>query len=244
MKLRGELVGVRQITPGLRDEMFSLMERYYENVTRDGFECDLEEKQWAIVLRDPQTDGLCGFSTQMMITAEVDGQTVWALFSGDTIIAQEFWGDSALTHVWGNLTLELIEQYPAGRLFWFLISKGYKTYRFLPVFFHEFYPRVGVTTPPQMAKVMTTLGRGKFREAFDAQAGVIRAYPGKDWLRSGVAAITAERLHDPHVRFFLERNPGHARGEELCCLAPLSRENFTAAAYRVIGNRTPVGSAA
>jgi len=37
------------------------------------------------------------------------------------------------------------------------------------------------------------------------------------------------------VRFFVERNPGHACGDELCCLAPLTRANFTPAAHRVIG---------
>ena len=42
-----------------------------------------------------------------------------------------------------------------------------------------------------------------------------------------------ERLRDPHVRFFHGRNPDHARGDELCCLAPLTRANFTPAAYRV-----------
>ena len=42
------------------------------------------------------------------------------------------------------------------------------------------------------------------------------------------------RLHDPHVRFFVERNPGHARGDELCCLAPLTRQNFSATAERLI----------
>jgi hypothetical protein len=54
-------------------------------------------------------------------------------------------------------------------------------------------------------------------------------------LREGVAEVTPARLRDPFVRFFHERNPGHVRGEELCCLAPLTRENFTPAAYRVIG---------
>ena len=50
-----------------------------------------------------------------------------------------------------------------------------------------------------------------------------------------VADVTPERLRDPHVAFFVRRNPGHARGDELCCLAPLTRANFTPAAYRVIG---------
>ena len=47
--------------------------------------------------------------------------------------------------------------------------------------------------------------------------------------------MTSSRLRDPHVRYFAELNPGHARGDELCCIAPLTRENFTLAAQRVIG---------
>ena len=50
-----------------------------------------------------------------------------------------------------------------------------------------------------------------------------------------IVPLTRERLRDPHVRFFAERNPGHTRGDELCCLAPLTRAAFTSAAYRVIG---------
>jgi hypothetical protein len=41
------------------------------------------------------------------------------------------------------------------------------------------------------------------------------------------------------VRFFLERNPHYDRGDELCCLAPLTQENFTRAAYRVINASAP-----
>jgi hypothetical protein len=63
---------------------------------------------------------------------------------------------------------------------------------------------------------------------------VIRAAATGDRLRPGVADLTPQRLRDPHVRFFVERNPGHAGGDELCCLAPITRENFTPAAYRVI----------
>ncbi len=73
---------------------------------------------------------------------------------------------------------------------------------------------------------------------------MVRAGPGKDRLRPDVAEVTPERLRDPHVSFFVRRNPGHARGDELCCLAPLTRANFTPAAYRVIGPEpAPLGAA-
>jgi hypothetical protein len=68
---------------------------------------------------------------------------------------------------------------------------------------------------------------------------VVRAHAHQYRLRSGVADLSPERLRDRHVRFFAERNPGHSGGDELCCLAPLTRANFTRAAYRVIGLAEP-----
>ena len=234
MRLRGELTPVADITPASREEMFQLMDRYYLNVTRERFQADLAEKQWVIRLLDSATGELHGFSTQMLLELDGPREPIAVIFSGDTIIAPSHWGDIALSHVWGRLALSLLDRVAPRRLFWLLISKGYKTYRFLPVFFHEFYPRYEVPTPEWAAELITVLGRRKFPGAYDAAAGVVRAMPGKDRLRAGVADIAAQRLRDPHVRFFVERNPGHANGDELCCLAPVTRENFTAAAYRVI----------
>jgi hypothetical protein len=235
MKLDGRLVPVSTLAQPEQIAMYELMNLYYENVRPDQFAADLQEKDWVIQLRDPESRELCGFSTQMIFQAAVAGRPVRALFSGDTIIARERWGDPALAHVWGKLALMLIDQAPDDELYWFLISKGYKTYRFLPLFFREFYPRAGVPTPAWARAVINALAWARFPADYDADAGVVRAGPDKDRLRPGVADVTGERQRDPHVRFFLERNPGHAGGDELCCLAPLSRANFTPAAYRVIG---------
>jgi hypothetical protein len=239
MKLHGRLVPVAALDRPQRDAMLALMDRHYDNVRPAGFAADLAEKQWVILLTDPQTDALCGFSTQVLLDLTVSGRPIKALFSGDTIVDRGRWGDSALAHVWGRFALTLIDRYPDAGLYWFLISKGYKTYRFLPLFFREFYPRHDAPTPAWAKEILDALGRHKYPTAYDPAAGVVRADGHKDRLRPGVAELTAERLHDLHVRFFAQRNPGHARGDELCCLAPLSRANFTAAAHRVIGSEVP-----
>jgi len=235
MALVGKLVPVPRVTRAQRDAMFALMDRHFDNVSRPRFDADLDEKDWVILLVDRDSGAIGGFSTQMLLDAEVEGRPIRALFSGDTIVDRERWGDSALSHVWGRLALSLIDWLEGVELYWFLISKGYRTYRFLPVFFREFYPRHDRPTPAWANTVIDTLARRKFPNGFDAHAGVIRAGADKDRLRAGVADLTAERLHDPHVRFFAARNPGYADGDELCCIAPLTRANFTAAAYRVIG---------
>jgi hypothetical protein len=215
--------------------MYELMDQHYVNVVPEAFEADLAEKQWVILLQDSVTDKVCGFSTQRLLTVEAGGVPVTALFSGDTIVAREKWGESALPHVWGRLALSLIDEHSGGPLYWFLISKGYKTYRFLPLFFREFYPRYDRATSRDAKVMIDALASSRCPELYDSAAGVIRAAPTKDRLRPGIADVTEARLRDAHVRFFLERNPGFADGDELCCLAPLTRENFTPAAWRVIG---------
>jgi hypothetical protein len=227
--------------------MFALMEEYYDGVTRVAFEADLDEKQWVIQLTDPLTGAICGFSTQMLIPLEIgehgkrigagsnNARPVSVLFSGDTIVRREHWGSNPLAQQWGRLALRLIDAFPDTEWYWFLTTKGYRTYRFLPVFFHEFYPRHDIRTPEWAARISRAAALAKCPADYDPDAGIIRVSRRSYRLREGVANVSASRLGDPHIRFFVGRNPRHDRGDELCCIAPLARENFTRAAYRVIG---------
>jgi hypothetical protein len=235
MKPTGRLLRAADVAPSQLEEMFALMASYYEGVGRATFDADLDEKEWVIQIVDEDTGRLKGFSTQMLLEIAVAGRTVHALFSGDTIIDTDARGEWSLFQVSGWFVRSLMSTYPDTELYWFLISKGYKTYRFLPLFFHEFYPRYDVPTPARMTAVIDALAGSKFPAAYDRARGVVRAGPAACRLRPGMADVTPDRLRDPHVRFFAERNPGHALGDELCCIAPLTRANFTRAAYRAMG---------
>jgi len=146
------------------------------------------------------------------------------LFSGDTIIAKDHWGSLALPVAWGRLMLSLT--CPHIELYWLLTSKGYKTYRFLPVFFHEFYPCYSKPTPAFEKALLERVAGQRFGTRFDPASGVLRAEPGAQRLREGVAELDDRRLRDPHVAFFQRQNPGHAHGDELVCLARFHPDNL------------------
>ena len=234
MRLTGRLINVSELTSSDRKDMLALMDRHYQGVSPQRFAEDLEDKDWVIGLFDRSQQWL-GFSTQTVLTAKVDGREVRALFSGDTIVAREHWGDPALSHVWGQLSLKLIDHSDDAPLYWFLISQGFRTYRFLPVFFHEYYPRHDLPTPPALQEVLTALACAAIRRITSTPPAVLckRAttstacesrwprYPTRD---GGIRTW----------RFFCGPIPRYAAGDELCCLAPLTRDNFTAAAWRVI----------
>ena len=239
MSLGARLVPLAEISESDRAAMLHLMDRHYANLAPKLFERDLAQKQWVIQVVDRASGSLCGFSTQMVFSVHVAGRQVTALFSGDTIIAPEYWGDTSFLSAAGELADHVIEKHAGQELYWFLISAGYRTYRFLPVFFREFYPRCDSPTPHSAQTVLDALAQARFGTRYTG--GVIRADASQYYLRPGVADLTADRLNDPHVKFFAERNPGHLAGDELCCIAQLKRDNFTAAALRMLRSSAALG---
>jgi len=183
-----------------------------------------------------------GFSTLMRISATLDEEPIVAFFSGDTIIDRSYWGETILSRIWAQVVFGEVDALerasPGTRAFWFLICSGYKTWRFLPLFFRRFYPTADEPTPPTHQRILDTLGARKFGDQYVAGSGIVRFHTATP-LRRGVADLTDERLRDPHVAFFARANPGHADGDELACLAELSRTNLTRAGLRMTAR--PVG---
>jgi hypothetical protein len=220
---------------GLADDtcraMFALFDEYYLGATMEIFQRDLGNKDWVILLLDDEGK-VQGFSTLAFYESAMHGKKVSVVFSGDTIIRREFRGSSELPRAWAMTVLREGMNLPQP-LWWLLISSGYKTYRFLPLFYKEFYPRCDAPTPPEMQALIDHLAQERFGADYDAARGVVRFATGATPLRDGVAEIDQGRLQDPHVAFFVQANPGHVQGDELVCLARIHPDNFTAAAQRM-----------
>lgn len=224
MHLESQIVAVRDLAPDVVDVLFALMQRHYDGVNRETFLADLAAKQWAILLR--HQGAVCGFSTQTLFDHAVNARPIKVLFSGDTVIDKKYWGSLALPVAWGRLMLSLQAKYESTALYWLLTSKGYKTYRFLPVFFREFYPCHSMPTPPAVHTLLNSIACDRFGNRFDPHTGILKAMSSDQRLRPGVANIEA-RLDDPHVAYFNRRNPGHAQGDELVCLCRFHPDNLT-----------------
>jgi hypothetical protein len=212
--------------------MFNLFLDYYE-ATFETFQRDLCTKDWIILLRDIESGSIQGFSTLAFYTSIVNGGEIGVVYSGDTIIRPAYWGTPELPRTWIKTVLEIGKELPKP-LYWLLISSGYKTYRFLTLFYKQFYPRYDQPTPPEIQAIIHHLASERFGPDYYPQLGVVRFTTGSTSLREGVAEITERRLKDPHVAFFVQKNPGHTEGEELVCLTNIHQENFTPAGKRMI----------
>lgn len=223
---------VRSLSPSERAEMWALYSRFYQGTSPERFRRDLSEKDTALILRD-RSERLQGFSTLVTWTREFEGAPVRVLFSGDTIVEREHWGSQALAFSWLRHAGELKRMQPAVPLYWFLIVKGHRTFRYLPTFALEFLPDWRTSPPPEMSRLLTLLARGKFGDAYDPVTGVIRFSESHGHLADPWARISARAAEREDVQFFLRRNPGYVRGDELACLSELSSRNLRPLAKRI-----------
>lgn len=226
-----QLVPRADLTALQQEAMFQLLAHHFEGVTREQFASDLAEKHLAILLQ--RDDRLVGFSTQLAYTTDFEGKSVNVIYSGDTIVSPEAWGTTALPRAWVAGVNALRATLPPGRCFWLLLTSGFRTYRFLPVFWREFFPRFDRLTPPDVQRLIDHLAHERFGEQFDLVADVVR-FTRPQRLCAGLKEVPAGRETDPHTTFFLNRNPGHVNGDELVCLTELCLENLTAAGRRMM----------
>src|SRR5262245_37165103 len=200
------------------ERMYALYAGYYDATSLPRFREDLAGKEWVIELRDAAE--LRGFSTLALMRFDAGARR--ALYSGDTIIDHRYWGEQALAQAFCRLAGELKAADPRAPLYWFLISKGHRTYRYLSVFARRFFPSPYAATPLAEQAWLDELAERRFGAAYRRGEGVVRFAASRGHLKPQWAQLREAVRERPEVRFFLERNPRYFAGDELCCIAELS----------------------
>jgi hypothetical protein len=226
-RLVGRTVPRDALSLGERDDMFTLLATFFAGVDRKTFDADLEEKTHVILLED-DVKRVRGFSTLLAYRTSVPGVDATIVYSGDTIIDREHWGSPALPVSWLAAVRELTRG--ARSVFWLLLTSGFRTYRFLPVFYREYFPRFGSCTVPKA--LVDALAIERFGSRYDSLRGIVR-FERPQVLVPELLDVPSGRALDEHVAFFLARNPGHTRGDELVCLTSIADDNLTAAGRRI-----------
>ncbi len=230
-KLYSEILEIDRVDESLCRDFFSIYETYFENVSFPVFVDHIGHKDKVIVLRDKEEKLVRGFSTFKVLDQLIDGKKIYGIFSGDTIIHKDYWGEQELVRSFCYLSGQVASQMEVGeKLYWLLISKGYKTYRYLPVFTENYYPSYKSPWPEYEKKVMLSFYKELYPDEFDSNTGLLTFKNKIGNLRPGVGDADDIRVQDPDIAFFVNANPDHMTGTELCCLAELSELNMKSVA--------------
>lgn len=222
MKLRYEYSTPEKLSEAEICRLFSLMEETYDSCDKGQFIEDLLEKDDLILLKD-QANTIQGFTTLISSSVCINGEQARVVFSGDTLISREYWGTPTLAVATVRYFCKLYNKDMAP-LYWILISKGYRTYRFMPLYFHEFWPRLDSTIPAQIKAIRDKYITKKYGSRYNSERAIISADESQYYLNSEQQECHGSSR--PDVAFFLEANPGYTKGDELVCICEISPENF------------------
>ncbi len=222
-KIKARLVPVDSISLAMQQCMYKIMETYYDGISFETFQHDLSEKTEVILLEHP-SDGICGFSTLQCKRIQCEGRDVIGIFSGDTILERKYWGSPALgirflIHLW---VLKL--KNPTTPVYWFLISKGYKTYLLMANNFTQSFPSYDQPTPEFEQRLMDQFYSEKYGARYKPDRQLIIFDNGEAArLKQQVAPIAPSmRVPGSRIAFFEEINPGWSQGHELACIARMN----------------------
>jgi len=217
---------IKSVTVSNIKQMYDIYANYYENTSLDIFLNDLSKKSGVILVTRKSDDKIVGFSTQTFFDIKVDGKRVRGIFSGDTIIEQAYWGNNALANTfYRRLIIERIKR-PFTPFYWFLISKGYKTYLLLTNNFYNYYPNVN-GKDEKYRRITEQYCEQLFPEYFDKDKMLLDFGQTYVRLKGDVADITPElKSANPHIAFFEKVNPTWRRGTEVPCIGACDYESL------------------
>lgn len=212
---------------------YQLLCRGFLGISWDGFIRDFQEKEAVILLRRDHSEGeIVGFSTLMVLTLTLPNETIKGVFSGDTFVLPEYRSSIGLGVGLGQYFVETYEQFPKQKVYYILMSKGWRTYKILPFFFKEFAPHYEKPISAYEKALIDAFGKTKYPHHYQPETGLILF--GQSAARLRLDSIdTMPVKMDEHTRFFLQRNPGYLRGDELVCVARVGPENATSIFQRL-----------
>lgn len=216
--------------------MATLFLSHYDRTDEALFAADLEAKsQVLLVHRGGQ---VVGFTTLHVYERNWNGGPIRVVYSGDTVVDRFHWGQQTLAFTWIAHMGELKRQAPDIPLFWLLIVKGHRTYRYLPVFSKSFFPHWSVNRD-DLKPLADQLAAEKFGHHYNPQTGVVEFAVSRGQLKPDIAFPKNSELRHDAVRYFLDRNPNYLVGHELVCLCELSEDNLKPLTRRIFCRGNP-----
>jgi len=228
--MMAEFTKIDAVTSHDRNEMFSLMEDHFEHMRRSRFEQDLSEKDWVLLVKDHGR--VVGFTTIRLSKAKLTSGDALVIYSGDTLVSPKCRMDTTFVRGWFAGMRYLQSKHPELNLYWLLLCSGFRTYRFMPVYWNAFFPRYDIPTPVPWQHDIDLLAGIQFGHEYNKETGVVR-FTHPQVLRVAIRDIPEGRHENPHIRFFAHKNSGHAEGDELVCLTRIGHDNLTRAGQRL-----------
>jgi hypothetical protein len=212
------------------DSLWRVYSSFFET-ERASFDLAVGRADEVLRYRDAADGRLCGMALLSAYPATYEGRAFRVFSTGAVCLEPAYRGLNAVQRAGlFRLARERL-RHPFSNVYWYFDTFSYKSYLLLSRNLAEYWPRRDSPTPAWERGVIDLLARRHGGDAWNPKGGVIRAQGRR--LRPGVAFPVPD-APDPNLRYFLDRNPGHAEGDRLPCLCPLNARNVAAIAWTAL----------
>lgn len=224
------IMKVLNLLPETVETMAVLYLSNYEGSSKNLFLNDLLNKDEVILLLS--NGELVGFTTLKIYGYEWNGAPIRLVYSGDTIVHPQHWGQQELAFSWIARIGQIKKQMPEIPLYWFLLVKGHRTFKYLPIFGKSFFPHWSIDRA-DLKPLADQLASEKFGTEYNQRTGVVEFTQSRGHLKDKIAEATQAELTKPATQFFFHRNPGYRKGHELVCICELELHNMKPLTARI-----------
>jgi hypothetical protein len=218
------------ITPQTWDEIWRLTQAFYD--TELGYvERKLKEHQRTVLFRSRGERALVGMASVDVYPVVFRGRRLAVIYTSHVLLHEQYRGHNLIQRVGFRTFLGTCLRYPFRPIYWFFDTFSYKSYLLLPRNFRDFWPRFDRQTPEWEHALMNRLAAQTYGAAWRPAHGIV-ARSGKKRLRPETAPLEQKLAGTPDLEFFAGANPGHAEGDMLVCLCPLTAANWLSAGIR------------
>jgi len=227
------VLATAEIPPAIWDEIWALTQEFYD-VERNYAEAELRSRQSIALFR--MNGALLGMAAIDIHATRFRGRRLAAISTAHVLIRENWRGRNLIQKLGMRMFLRARLRYPFRPIYWFFDTFSYKSYLLLPRNFHTYWPRHDQPTPEPRAALIDQLATATYGPAWRPARG-LAVRSGQKRLRETAAPLVLRADPDPNLQFFARMNPGHAEGDMLVCLCPLTLSNWLSVARKALERR-------
>ena len=213
------------------EAIVALYLQYYDGSNRSMVIADLTKKTHILILVHEGV--MVGFTTFEHYDRMWNGTLICVIYSGDTIVHHKHWGQQALAFGWIRFIGTLKRLAPFKPIYWFLIVKGHRTYKYLPAFTKSFYPHWAIDRS-DLKPLLNFLAEEKFGRFYNKTTGIIAYDTSRGHLKGDFVLPSQNEMMKPSVQFFVKSNPKYGEGDELACICDFEDTNLKPFTKRIV----------
>lgn len=206
----------------LVNQMFAIYQKSY-NISEKAFRDKMNTID-SYALYFTSENKLVGFTGIRKKAIDIEKDRYKAYYIGQTIILPEYRGKSLIQRTIVRLFINHYLKNPFRKVIVWNDSLSYRPYLVMAKGLKQFYPSPHPIASEKLRAVRNALGTIYYGDTFCPMTGIVSKKSAV--LSPAELAISAEKLADPYVQFYVNQNPKYYEGNGLITLCPANLRNL------------------